>query len=84
MRKRNYLNRLEWRYNFYYESHKVLEKSNLYLDEVTKTVKYETKNQDGGFIGVLIAPLAPAVLRSMLTERGVVKVGGGAAIAETR
>ena len=73
MRKRNYLNRLEWRYNFYYESHKVLEKSNLYLDEVTKTVKYETKNQDGGFTGVLIAPLAPAVLRSMLTERGVIK-----------
>lgn len=47
-------------------------------------MKYETKNQDGGFIGVLIAPLAPAVLRSMLTERRVVKVGGGAAIAETR
>ena len=36
-------------------------------------MKYETKNQDGGFTGVLIAPLALAVLRSMLTERGVIK-----------
>ena len=47
-------------------------------------MKYETKEQDGGFIGVLIAPLAPSVLRSMLTERGVVKIGRGSVKAETR
>ena len=39
------------------------EKSGLLIDGVTETVKHEIKKQEGGFLGVMMAPMA-AILKA--------------------
>ena len=38
------------------------------IDGVTETVKYETKKQEGGFIGVLLAPLAASLVQLVISS----------------
>ena len=33
------------------------------VDEVTETVKHETRNQEGRYLGALLAPLAPSLVQ---------------------
>ena len=39
-----------------------LEKSNLLIDCVTETVKYEIKKQENGFLGAMMAPLVALLI----------------------
>ena len=45
-----------------------LEDSNILLKGVTKTIENETKEQKGGFLGMLLGTLGASLLRNMLTE----------------
>ena len=45
----------------------VLEDSNILLKGVTKTIKNKTKEQKGGFIGMLLGTLGACLLGNMLT-----------------
>ena len=52
------------------------------IDGVTETVKYKTKKQEGGFIGVLLVPLAASLVQLVISSvvkcisvRGVRKTG---------
>ena len=63
---------------------KSLEGSDLLIDGVTETVKYETKKQEGGFLGALLAPLATSLVHSVISSvakgisgRGVRRAGRG-------
>ena len=40
---------------------KSLEDSNVLTDDVTETVKHETKTQEGGFLSALLAPLSASL-----------------------
>ena len=44
-----------------------LEDSNILLKGVTKTIKNKTKEQKGGFIGMLLGTLGACLLGNMLT-----------------
>ena len=52
-----------------------LEDSNILLKGVTKTIKNETKEQKGGFLGMLLATLGASLLGNMLTGKGVLRSG---------
>ena len=54
-----------------------LEDSNISLKEVTKTMKNETKKQEGGYLGMLIGTLAFTLLGNILAGKGIVRVGSG-------
>ena len=54
-----------------------LEDSDILLKGVTKTIKNETKEQEGGFLSMLLGPLASTLLESMLSGKGIVKAGYG-------
>ena len=63
---------------------KSLEDSGVLIDGVTETVKHETKKQEGGFLGALIAPLATQLVQPVISSvvkgisrRGVRRVGRG-------
>ena len=43
-----------------------LEDSNILLKGVAKTVKNETKEQKGGFLGTLVGTLGPILLGNLL------------------
>ena len=58
---------------------KYLEESGLLIKGVSETVEKEVKEQKDRFLGMLAATLAPSLLRSALTGKGVVK-GGDAVI----
>ena len=45
-----------------------LEDSNILLKGVTKTIENETKEQKGGFLGMLLGTLGASLLGNMLTE----------------
>ena len=47
-----------------------LEYSNILLKRVTKTIKNETKEQKGGFSGMLLGTLGGSLLGNMLTGKG--------------
>ena len=53
----------------------VLEDSNILLKGVTETVKNETKEQRGGFLGMLLGTLGASSLGNLLTGKGVVRAG---------
>ena len=36
--------------------------------EFTETVKYETRKQEGGFLGVLLAPLAASLVQPVISS----------------
>ena len=52
-----------------------LEDSNILLKGITKTIKNETKNQKGGFLGMLLNPLGASFLGSMLIGREILRAG---------
>ena len=54
---------------------KSLEDSGVLIDGVTATVKYEIKKQEGGFLGVLLAPL-PASLEQPVISSVVKSISG--------
>ena len=54
-----------------------LEDSNILLRVVTKTIKNETREQKGGFLGVLLGTLGVSLLGNMLAGKGIVRAGYG-------
>ena len=44
---------------------------------VTKTIKNETKEQKGGFLGMLLGTLGANLLGNMLVGKGIIRVGYG-------
>ena len=55
----------------------VLEDSNILLKGITKTIKNETKEQKGGFLGILLGTLGASLLGNMLTGKGMLRAGYG-------
>ena len=43
----------------------------------TKTIKNETKEQKGGFLGMLLCTLGASLLGNMLTRKGMLRAGYG-------
>ena len=54
-----------------------LEDSNILLKGVTKTIKNETKEQKGGFLGMLLGTLGASLLGNILAGKGIVRAGSG-------
>ena len=54
-----------------------LEDSTIFLKRVTKTVKNETKEQKGGFLGMLVGTLGSFLLGNFLSGKGIVRAGSG-------
>ena len=54
-----------------------LEDPTVLLKGVTKTVKNETKKQEGGYLKMLIGTLASTLLGKMLPGKGNVRAGSG-------
>ena len=54
-----------------------LEDSNILLNEVTKTIKNETKEQKGGFLSMLLDTLGASLLGNLLTGKGIARAGSG-------
>ena len=50
---------------------KLLEESRLLIQEISETIKNETKEQKGGFLSVLLGTLAASILWNVLTGKGV-------------
>ena len=55
----------------------VLKNSNIFLKGVTKTIKNETNEQIGGFLGLLLVTLGDSLLRNLLSGKGIVRAGYG-------
>ena len=51
---------------------KSLEESGLSVKGISETIKNKSKEQKGGFLGMLLGTLAASILRSALTGRGVI------------
>ena len=47
-----------------------LENSNILKKGVTKTIKNETKEQNGGFLSMLLGTLQASLLGNLLTRKG--------------
>ena len=56
---------------------KSLEDSGLLLEEVTKTVQNEVKEQNGGFFSMLISTLCASILGNLLTRKEIYRAGKG-------
>ena len=54
-----------------------LEDSNILLKGVTQTIKNKTKEQNGGFLGMLLGTLGASLLGSMLAGKGILRAGSG-------
>ena len=54
-----------------------LEDSNILLKGVTKTVKKETKEQQQGFLSMLLGTLGASLLGNLLAGKGIVRAGSG-------
>ena len=54
-----------------------LEDSNILLKRVTKTIKNKTKEQKGGFLGMLLEILGASLLGNVLAGKGIVRAGYG-------
>ena len=54
-----------------------LEDSNILLKGVTETIKNETKEQKGGFLGTLVRTLVSILLGNLLLGKGIVRAGSG-------
>ena len=54
-----------------------LEDSNILSKGVTKTVKNETKEQNGGFLSMLLGTLGASLLGNLLTGKRIVRAGSG-------
>ena len=47
---------------------KSVEDSDVLTDGVTKTIKYEIKKQEGGFLGALLAPLTTTIMQPVISS----------------
>ena len=54
-----------------------LEHSNILLTGITKTIKNETKERKGGFLGMLLRTLGASLLWNMLAGKGIERAGYG-------
>ena len=54
-----------------------LEDSNILLKGVTKTIKNETKEQKGRFLGTFVDTLGSILLGNLLAGKGIVRAGSG-------
>ena len=52
-----------------------LENSNILLKGITKTIKNETKKQEGGFLSMLLGTLGASLLGNLLAVKGIVRAG---------
>ena len=53
------------------------EDSNILLKEITKRIKNESKEQQGGFLSMLLGTLGASLLENLLAGKGIVKAGSG-------
>ena len=51
--------------------------SNILLKRGTKTIKNETKEQRGDFLGTLVCTLGSILLGNLLSGKGIVRAGSG-------
>ena len=58
---------------------KSLEESGLLVKVISETIKNDTKEQNGGFISMLLGTLAASMLRRALTGKGLIRAGEGTA-----
>ena len=54
---------------------KLLEESGLFVKEISETIKNERNEQKEGFLPILLGTLADNLLGSVLTGKGVIRVG---------
>ena len=54
-----------------------LEDSNILLKAVTKTIKNETKERKGGFLGMLLGTLGASLLGNILAGKGIIRAHYG-------
>ena len=54
-----------------------LEDFNILLKGVTKTIKNETKEEEGGFLSILLGTLGASLLGNLLAGKGIVRAGSG-------
>ena len=52
-----------------------LEDCNILLKGITKTIKNETKEREGGFLSMLLGTLGTSLLGNMLAGKGIVRAG---------
>ena len=58
---------------------KSLEDSGLLLEGVSETIKNETKEQKGEFLGMLLRTLGTSIFGNTLAGEGVIRAGEGTA-----
>ena len=56
---------------------KELEKSDILLKGVSKTIENEIKEQRGGFLSMLLGTLGASLLGNLLTGKGIMRAGDG-------
>ena len=56
---------------------KALENSGILLKGVSKAIEKETKEQRGGFLGMLFGTLGASLLGNLLTGKGIMRAGDG-------
>ena len=56
---------------------KSLEESGLLVKRVTKTDQNEVKDQNGGFLSMLLGTLVANLLGNLLTRKGIYRAGEG-------
>ena len=54
---------------------KTLEESVLLIKDVSKAIKSESKEQEGGFLGMLLGTLDTSLLRNLLTGKSTIRAG---------
>ena len=54
-----------------------LEDSNILLKGVTKTIENETKEQQDGFLSMLLGTLGATLLGNLSSGKGIVRAGSG-------
>ena len=54
-----------------------LEESGLLIKGISEATKYETKEQKGGFLGMLLGTLGASLLGNLLTGKGTIRAGEG-------
>ena len=54
-----------------------LQDSNISLKGLTKTMKNETKEQTGGFLGILLGTSGASLLGNLLAWKGMLRTGYG-------
>ena len=54
-----------------------LDDSNILLRGITKTIKNETKEQNGGFLSMVLGTLGTNLLGNLLSGKGIVRASSG-------